>query len=281
MRGAFRFPSTRPALFLLAVFALLIGWADDRLAKAMTWRFPAVNELTVTEHYLTDVGCLLIGARRLAADVAYVQFLQYYGGSEHAEEEDEEHAGHDHGPDGVHHDGPPPAMGMEDYFKRQREHDMSRGVYPRLLELSTRVLRLDPYFNGVILEAAGALAFNQKRIDESLGLLREAIVRDPSFFRYHLYVSAILYKQKGNDPGMIALLMEAIKYPDCPPMLEMILGNLLKQVGRPLDAARVFLHTFQTAHKAHDKADALGRLKLVFSQHPDVARQIGAELPAN
>ncbi len=277
MRGSSRSSSTRSAVALLAVCALLIGWADERLSKAMTWRFPAVNELVVTENYLTDVGCLLIGAHRLAADVAYVQFLQYYGLSEHvAEDEAAEKA-----EVGPHVDGPPPGMSPDEYIKILRTHDKSSGIYPRMLELSTRILRLDPFFNGVILEAAGALAFNQKRIDESLGLLREAIVRDPSYFRYHLYVSSILYKQKGNDTGMIDLLLEAIKYPDCPPMFEMILGNLLKKVGRPLDAAHVFLHTYQTAHKDYEKSDALRRLKLVCAQNPAVARQIGAELPAN
>jgi tetratricopeptide (TPR) repeat protein len=257
---------SRSALTLLAVFALIIGWADERLSAAMVWRFPPINELVVTENYLGDIGALLIGAHRLAADVAYVQLLQYYGTRKHADSDEEEV------------DTPDPGISAAE---RARLYKLSTGDYPRLQELATRIVRLDPFFNGVILEAAGVLAFNVRRVDESLSLLREAIERDPAYFRYNLYVSAILYKEKGNDEGMIGLLMEAMKYPDCPPLVQLVLGNLLKKVGRPLDAAHVYLHTFQTAHKEEDKADALKRLKRVCAENPTVARQIGAELPAN
>lgn len=274
MRRAARSSSSRSAITMLAVFALMIGWADDRLSRAMTWRFPPLTELVVTENYLTDIGCLLIGAHRLAADVAYVQFLQYYGLSEHVDEDEEDKK----------YEGeliPGSRTTPEAYMGHLRAHDISRGHYQRILELSQRMMRLDPFFNSVVLEAAGALAFNQKRIDESLQLLREAIERDPSYYRYHLYLSSILYKEKGNDAGMIDFLLEAIKYPDCPPMFQMILGNLLKKVGRPLDAAHVFIHAYQTAHKEYEKADALRRLKLVCAQNPEVARQVAGELPAN
>lgn len=276
-------PYSRPAIAILVVCAIVAGWTDRRLSAAMPWRYPAVNELVVTEHYLTDIGALLIGARRLAADIAYIQFLQYYGFSGNAgtgeaakgrPDGDHSHDGHDHGDD---HDTDPGPLSQ---VQRLRQHDMSAGLYIRLQELATRILRLDPYFNAVILEAAGALAFNQKRTDEALHLLREAIIRDPSFYRYHLYVSAILYKEKGDDAGMVGLLMEAIKYPDCPPLLELVLGNLLKSLGRPLDAARVYLHTHLTAAQEHDREDALRRLKSTLAEHPEIAPRIASELPA-
>jgi tetratricopeptide (TPR) repeat protein len=262
----------KPALALLVALAVVIGWTNHRLSKAMAWRYPAVNELVVTENYLEDLGSLLIGAHRLAADIAYIQFLQYYGIQGAEEELGPPGSGHheEHG----HGDRRP-----RSWQERQAELDAAKG-YPRMLEFATRIDRLDPYFNGAVIEAAGALSFNQKRIDEALTLLKEAIERDPSYFRYHLYVSAILYKQKGNDAGMIGLLMEAIKYPDCPALFELILGNLLKKVGRTMDAAQVFLHTLNTAPAPGDRKDALRRLNLLLEEHPEIAPRLRAGQPA-
>lgn len=256
--------SSRHAFFLLAILAALVAWTSNRLSAAMTWRYPPVNELVVTEHYLTDIGALLLGAHRLAADIAYVQLLQYYGVRE----------GHSaHGHDHDHEDDGHPSR------PHPFRHDYAGGNYPRLKELSTRILRLDPYFNQVILEAAGALAFNQKRTDEALAYLREAIQRDPTFYRYHLYVGAILYKSEGKDAELIDLLLEAIKFPDCPPLFELVLGNLLKKVGRPLEAMRVYYHTHTTTADKYYRNDALGRIKRLAAERPDIARQFEAELP--
>ena len=177
----------RHVLAVLLVTGALAGWSSRRLAIALPWRFPPLTDLSVTDHYLTDLGAIMLGSHRLAGDLAYIQFLQYYGVPEGEEEEEE-----------------------------GKFHDFAAGVYPRLRELATRYLRLDPYFTTPVLEAAGALAFNQKRVDESLALLREAITRNPEFFRYHLYVSAILYKQQGKDEAMVGLLEEGMKYSDCP-----------------------------------------------------------------
>jgi tetratricopeptide (TPR) repeat protein len=237
----------KPAIALLVALAIVIGCTEGRLSAALPWRYPAVNELVVTENYMRDVGCLLLGSHRLAGDIAYIDFLQYYGTGDLEAEA---------GPEA-------------------REHaDESAKNHPRLLELGTRIVRLDPFFNGAILEVAGSLAFNQHRIDEALTLLKEAIERDPSFFRYHLYVSAILFKQNGNDNGLITLLKEAIRYPDCPPLFELILGNLLKKVGRTLEAAQVFLHTSQTAAKESERHDAWERLQRLVAEHPELVSQL-------
>ena len=243
------------ALAVLVLSAAVIGFTERRLSDGMGWHYPPLNDLLVTEHYLTDVGALLMGSHRLAADVAYIDFLQYYGTPGSAEEELR-----------------PPMPG--------EQRDLS-SKYPRLLELATRILRLDPFFSTAVLEAAGALAYNHNRVDQALTLLREAIERAPNFYRYHLYISAILYKQKGNDQATIGLLMEAIKYPDCPAMFQLILGNLLHRVGRPLDAARVFIHAYQTANKDYEKKDALRRLNELLKEQPGVARQLHLQIPSS
>jgi len=240
----------RGALAALVVCAAVVFWTNRRLSAALPWRYPVLTDLVMTENYAGDLGALLLGAHRLAADIAYIQLLQYYGVSEH---------GHSHDDGGF--------------------HDISEGKYPELKTLSTRIMRLDPFFNGPILESAGALAFNQDRPDEAMLLLQEGIQRDPQFFRYHLYLTAILFREKGNDAGLIELLLQAIKTPDCPPLFELMLGNLLRQAGRFEDAARVYLHTFYTAPQESDRKDAERRLRSLILESREAAEAVRSVFP--
>jgi hypothetical protein len=221
--------------------------AGHHLAVAMPHPFPPMTELEMTEYYLQDVSAIVVGARRLAGDLAYIQFLQYYGLDDPELQEEMTHPGF---------------------------HDETGGRYPRLFELGRRIVRIDPYFNGPILEAAGALEFNQHRTDEATDLLKDGIQHDPYFFRYHLYLAAILFKENHNDRGLMETLLEAIKYPDCPPLFQLILGNLLKKEGRFGDAARVFLYTSQTAPQEYDRKDAVRRLNELLLEHRDAADAI-------
>jgi tetratricopeptide (TPR) repeat protein len=192
-----------------------------------------------------------MGAHRVAADIAFVQFLQYYGLSMHdpdAEEVDEHDPNH--------------------------HHDYAGGPYPKLLEFGQRIARLDPYFNPAILDVAGALAFNQKRTAEALVLLEEAAVLDPSFYRYRLYMAAILYRDKGRDDKVAEVLAEAIQYPDCPLVLKNILANLYVKYGRFADAARVRLHIIETAPVEGDREFSRRKLAQILAKHPEIAAQL-------
>jgi tetratricopeptide (TPR) repeat protein len=239
----------RGPLLVLVLCGAVVFWSNRRLSAGLAWPYPPLTDLVVTEHYAEDIGIILAGARSLAGDISYIQLLQYYGVPENAEaEKHEEETG--------------------------EFHDIAEGRYPRLLELGTRLLRLDPYFNGPILETAGALAFNQKRVDEATKLLHDGIKLNPHFFRYHLYLAAILFKANGNDEGLIKTLLEAIKYPDCPALFEIILGNLLKKTGRFADAAQVYLHTAETAPQDHDRRDAGRRLEALVRERPEAAAAV-------
>ncbi len=238
-------------LAFLIIFVSLVILAQWRIESRFRWPFPALSELEVSENYAGDLGALFLGAHRVAADIAYIQLLQYYGMGEDERK-----------------------VGRPTLVTPWGHHisDDEAGVYPRLKEKAVRLLRLDPYFNAAILEAAGALAFNQVRIDESLELLREAIQRDPSFYRYHLYVAAILYRSKGNDAELIKTLEEAMNYNDCPPLLQNILGNLLKKTGRYEESARVFIHIIQTGAREADRNTARQKLVEILQEHPDLQR---------
>jgi len=63
-------------LFLFLGLTALSVW---QIEAKLDWRYPPVNELVVTRHYSQDLGMLSSGSHRFAGDLAYIQFLQYYG----------------------------------------------------------------------------------------------------------------------------------------------------------------------------------------------------------
>lgn len=221
---------------------LVVALSQIQIEKLFVWKYPALDELVVTEHYAQDLGAVLLGSRRVAADVAYIQLLQYYGTPEiDAEGQKDDH---DH------------------------EQGIEEGEYPRLKELALRYLRLDPFFNIAVLEMAGALAFNQRRISEGTDYLREAIRRDSSFYRYHVYLTAILYKEKGEDESLMRTLEEAAAYPDCPALFRLVLGNLFKKHGLHEKAALIYRQVMDTAPQEHERKDAAERLAKLIHESP-------------
>lgn len=168
-----------------------------------------------------DFAGVLLGMRRLAADVAWVSVLQYYGTHEQdAKEDHDDGHTHGHGP----YDG---------------------GRYFALKKMVLRVMRLDPSMQYATLYGAGALAFNLDRPQEALELLEEGIRNSPTYWRYRLYVGAILFKQKGQFDEMINLLEDAITYPDCPTMVKSILAGIYKDRKDYARALRVWLDVLE------------------------------------
>jgi hypothetical protein len=192
----------------------------------------------VPEYAAQDVSMDLAGARRLGGDLAYVVFLQYLGGHEGVT------PGHDHEHD---HGG---ASG--------HSHD---AWLPRAFPLALRTLALSPYFHAAHLTAAGALGFVLDRPGEAVALLRGAAAQDPTFWRYRLYAGAISYRDDEQPEKVIPLLEEALKYPDCPSMLQNILASLYKKLGRYDRAAAIYEFTARVSNDPAAVETALRRLE--------------------
>src|SRR3989344_4106081 len=147
-----------------------------------------------------DFGGLLMGLRRFTADIALLSVLQYYGSRD--------------------------SIGFEDGHEEHRS--FGAGRYPALKDMVLRTVRLDPHFHFAYLYGAGSLAFNLDRYDEALELLQDGIQRNPNYWKFRLYVAAIVWKKKGEYDNMIPLLEEAITYPDCPTLVKSSLANIHK-----------------------------------------------------
>jgi tetratricopeptide (TPR) repeat protein len=160
---------------------------------------PFTASLTSSETELQDVAGLLLGLRRLAADIAWIQTLQYYGTPESGQSESQLENG--------------------------------QGKYPKLLDYCQRAIRIDPFFTYVYYYGAASLCWNLNRPDEAEILLKEGISANPKEARLSQYLAAMAY-QKNHDVNNLITYLEAIaKDPESPLILKTILANIYKKQG--------------------------------------------------
>lgn len=180
-----------PALAAAACLALALG-AQTALRRAAPV-FPPLSSLPGTPFTLQDAVLASAGFRAAAADLAWMELLQYTAGSL-AEVRDE------HRP------------------------------YEHIKELSLRVARLDPAFHRSYLFAAGILAWfhGVDRPDDAVEILREGMRNDPGDPHYAVYIAAIAYKKRGDVDRMVALLEAIAQDPESPIEMKAILANLYK-----------------------------------------------------
>jgi len=170
---------------------------------------------------MRDAGFLAFGARRLGADIAFIELLQYYG--RHENESEDPNAGFY-----VYGLKPPPSWKVEG------------GVYPELLARTKRVLWLDPYFRFAVFYAAGALAFNLHRPQEALEVLAEGGKWLPKEWKYDVLAAAIGYSKNGDPTKQAAELDRVISDPDAPDMLRQLAAFLNKKAGNYRRAYEIY-----------------------------------------
>lgn len=186
------------AVASLAV-ALLAG---SRMRRLHEPRFPPLAELKAGPYAFQDAALAASGFRAPAADLAWIQLLQYTAG---AVPELPDRPGH---------------------------------PYEHLSDMSLRITRLDPSFHRAALFAAGILSWFHgiERPDEAAELLLEGMRRSPEQPLYSLYLGALAYKKQGDSDRMIALLESSFDLPDTPSTMKAILANLRQSRGEYREA---------------------------------------------
>jgi hypothetical protein len=165
-----------------------------------------------------DLGGVVLGLRRLAADLAWIQTLQYYGAPE----------------------------GGDAHVDVHGHHDIEAGVYTHLLENCRRVARIDPFFTYVYYYGAAALAWNLNRLGEAEELLKEGIRYNPHEWRFQQYLAAMAY-QKNHDISKLTVFLEGfVTDPSCPNLLRALLANLYKRQNEPRKAVAVWFLVLDT-----------------------------------
>lgn len=198
---------------------------------------PPLPSLPVAGYAVQDESAVLAGVRRFGGDLAFIQLLQYYGSGDKVEPGHEEEHAHGDGEDHTH-----------------------ASWLPHFFPLSLRVIALSPYFHEATLFSAGSLGFVLDRPEEALELLRRGSEADPTFWRYRIYAGAVAYRRDEDSERTVRSLEEALKYPDCPGLLQNILANLHKKQGRYRRAAEIY--EFTAAHSRDVDAVNTARLGL-------------------
>lgn len=195
------------------------------LQKPVTHSLPPLPQLDQIqlqpEEAVQDALGILMGLRRMMADIAFIELLEYYGTHEELEPE----PGHSH-----HYEG---------------------GHYPKLLSKTFRILQLDPYFHYACLYSAGSLIFNLNRPEEGILLLQKGLEWDPNHWPYRLILAALAYKRWEDFRGLVSVLERAATYPDCPPLFKNILANLYKKQGQVKKAIQIYLRMLESKDLAY------------------------------
>lgn len=247
----------RRGILSLAALLVLCAAFSFLLVKNYVYPLGPLQISPLREFVVMDLCGAMAGMRRLSADIAWIQLLQYYGSPEEKLDKDTEYelsiatirfltgikekqqkesevGGHEHG----HMDAP---------------YDIEAGVYPQLLSHCYRVVKLDPFFFHVYLFGSGALAWNLNRTDEAIQFLKYGIdtmeaykmnvtkdVQQP-YWQMNLYMAAIVYRNMGKTDEMVSLLEVAVKQPSCPNLVKTILASIYQKAGKDALALKLWI----------------------------------------
>ena len=184
---------------------------------------------------LSDFAGIAMGSRKLAADLAWVQTIIYYG---------------------THEEG----TGAE-------EQENGGGRYPLFLAYCQRVAQLDPNFKYVYYYGSAALGWNLNRLDEAEELLKEGIQAHPKEWRLQQFLAGLAFQKNHNINNLINFLKAFIEEPDCPNLLRSILANIYKKQGRYLEAVSVWMMVYDTGDPTYSQRAASQIAELAQKAH--------------
>jgi hypothetical protein len=160
-------------------------------------KFPSLSTFPTTPYTLEDVALTSVGMRAAAADLAWIQLLQYSAGG---------------------------MIEMTDAPGKSFEY---------IKPMTLRVVRLDPSFHRAYLYGASVLGWfhTVERYDDAVEILHEGMRNDPGQPLYSEYIAALAFQKKGDTAKMMEILVAAAADPRSPIEMKAILANLYKKRG--------------------------------------------------
>lgn len=242
---------------LAAAFALAgIAAASNLLTRAsVVVPYPPPTEMRLAAaDAVTSASLLSLGMRRLAADMAFIQLIIYYGSRDAYHEgraHPEGHEGCEHGhheEDGEQTERGEQARELGMYFgEGSHDHRYTYGgSYSELGPRLRRIMDMDPFWKYPVLYVCGALAFNMKRPQEALELLTEARRHLPTEKQYLAYMAAIAFAKDGDKERVVAELTPLMDDPDVPTMVRNMVAYLNVELGRKREAVRLYLQILES-----------------------------------
>jgi len=199
------------------VFLLLSVFFQVKAEKHFTFRNTKLfsNEFAEVAGY-RDFWLIFFGHRRIAADIVFMEMLQYYGT--------------------IHYDELIPGA------KKTWGEGFGTGIvtYSNLFKYALHCIRLDRNFEFAATFSAAALAWVQEREEEGISILEDALKFRPDFFQAGLYLSAITVRKNKGLSESVKYLELAATYPDCPDMVKNILAGIYEKTGDYKNALRIY-----------------------------------------
>ena len=221
--------------------ALALGVQPTLIRDSRT--FPPLATLPPTPYSLQDAALVSAGLRAAAADLAWIQMLQYSAGGLSEL---------------------PSAPGAEfEYIK----------------PMALRVVRLDPSFHRAYLYGAGMLGWfnNVARPDDAVDLLKEGMRNDPGQPLYSEYIAALAFQKRGDMARMLAILEPAAADPRSPIEMKAILANLYKTHGEYAKALALWEEMLDNEDEAREWPRA--RLQVADIRRLMKGKRGGAPMP--
>jgi hypothetical protein len=261
---------SRPLLSLLLIF-ILLAFSSVLLTEAFIYPYSHVKSSPIPRYTVMDLCGAMAGLRRLSADIAWIQLLQYYGSPETTIDKDTEYQ--------VSIDMVKHLLGKNDFEKEtcldpnctDKHHyhpNIEGGVYPELYKYCLRVIQLDPFFSFAYLYGAASLGWNLNRPDEAIELLqtgisnmetfRSEITKDTHqpYWQLHLYLGALTYRKMGEFEKMRGLLETAVLQPECPNMVKVLLANIYQKESKFAPALKLWLEVYDSGDPAYSRRAA-------------------------
>ncbi len=202
-------PFARGTWLTLTVSAGLSVLFLFQLSRLPQIPYPSIEtSLQGSKTTLQDVAGVTLGIRRLLADIAWIQTLNYYGTEEEGQTEEEFHNG--------------------------------LGKYPDFLAYCLHVARIDPYFTYIYYYGGGVLGWNLNRLNEAEQLLKEGIANNPREWRLPQYLAGLAYQKNHDSENLIKFLELITNDPECPLLMKALLANLYKKQHRYVDSLRIW-----------------------------------------
>ncbi len=144
--------------------------------------------------------------------------------------------------------------------------DNASSHYKDLYNYMDEITDADPNFTFAYTYGSAILAFNLKRYDEAIRLIKKGLAYNPEFWKLRFYLGAIIYRQKGDTVKYVGLLEEAVKFEDHPAVIERMLGSIYEITKTPDQAALYWARLYRKTKDKQSRNLAFSRIQFIIRE---------------
>lgn len=140
------------------------------------------------------------------------------------------------------------------------DHKNIKTGYKNLYSIFDSITDIDPHFTFTYTYGSAILAFDVKRFNEAIDLIKKGLKYNPTFWKLRFYLAAIVYKEIEDKEKYVRFLEEALKFDDHPAMIERLLGNIYEQYKSPDEVVLYWLKIFKSTKDKETKQHAYKKI---------------------